>query len=119
MLASDVADTLPDSTAVTPSLPLLYGTITRLATPDCFSISATKCGVLPLPAVDQFTPLSPCAFAQAMKPLRSLAGSDGLATITDGATAIMPTGVSSLSSYGRSFCSMLFVTTPTAPTRKV
>jgi hypothetical protein len=98
MLASEVAATLPDRTAVTPSLPLLYGTITRLGTPDCFSISATKCGVLPLPAVDQFTPLLPSALAQAMKLARSFAGNAGFATITDGATAIMPTGVRSLSS---------------------
>src|SRR5689334_14839587 len=101
MLASDVAETLLDSTAVTPSLPLLYGTMVRLLMPASFSISATKCGVLPLPAVDQLTPLSPCALAHAANSFRLVAGTLGCTTITDGATAIMPTGTSSLSSYGR------------------
>src|SRR4051812_17353060 len=63
MLASDVACTLPEITAVTLSLPLLYGTIVTL-TPYSFSISATKCGVLPVPAVAHVMPLG-CCFAHA------------------------------------------------------
>src|SRR6185503_19361692 len=119
MLASDVAGTVPESTAVTLSLPLLNGTITRFVTPASFSISATKCGVLPLPAVAQFTPLSPALLAHATNSCRLLAGTLGFTTITDGAIAIMPTGTSSLSSYGRLLLSMLLVTTPAAPMRNV
>src|SRR2546422_169125 len=51
MLASDVAATLFEMTATTPSEPLLYGTMTNLAPVASFSISLTKCGVLPPPAV--------------------------------------------------------------------
>jgi len=55
MLASDVAGTLPESAAATPSEPNLYGTIV-IWMPDSRSISATKCGVLPAPAVDPSMP---------------------------------------------------------------
>ena len=69
----------------------------RLVTPASFSISATKCGVLAVPAVDQVTPLAPWFFAQAMNSFMLLAGMLGCTTMTEGATAIMPTGTSSLS----------------------
>jgi hypothetical protein len=51
--------------------------------------------VLPVPAVAQLTPLSPCAFAQATNDAMLLAGMLGCTTMIDGATAIMPTGTSS------------------------
>ena len=78
-----------------PSDPLLYGTMVML-TPASRSISATKCGVLPPPAVAQLMPPL-CVFAQATNSLRLLAGTLGLTTITEGATAIMPTGTRSVS----------------------
>jgi hypothetical protein len=59
------------------------------------TISATKCGVLPLPAVAQVTRLSPCDFAQATNSFMLDAGTLGLTTMVDGATAIMPTGTRS------------------------
>ncbi len=65
-------------------------------TPASRSISATKCGVLPPPAVAQLMPPL-CALAHATNSLRLLAGTPGLTTITDGATAIIPTGMRSLS----------------------
>jgi len=68
-----------------------------LFTPAPFSISATKCGVLAVPAVDQFTPFEPCAFAHATSSFMLLAGMLGFTTITDGAVAIIPTGTRSLS----------------------
>src|SRR5258708_9554990 len=97
MLASDVAGTLFEITAITPSLPLLYGMMFRFLTPASLSISATKCGVLADPAVDQLTPFAPWFFAHAMNSFRLLAGMLGCTTMTDGATAIMPTGSRSLS----------------------
>ena len=51
--------------------------------------------VLPLPAVDQVTPLSPCVLAHAMNSAMLLTGRAGFTTMTDGATAIMPTGTRS------------------------
>ena len=97
MLASEVACTLPAITAVTPSFPLLYGMMLMFVTPASFSISATKCGVLAVPAVAQFTPLSPCFCAHATNSFRLFAGTLGCATMTEGATAIMPTGTRSSS----------------------
>src|ERR1700716_2245743 len=95
MLASEVAGTLFDSTAFTESLPLLKGTMLSEMPVASLIISATKCGVLPVPAVAQLTPLSPCAFAQATNDAMLLAGMLGCTTMIDGATAIMPTGTSS------------------------
>ena len=57
-------------------------------------ISATNSGVLPLPAVDQVA-LPFCAFAQATNSFMLLAGTLGLTTMVEGATAIMPTGTRS------------------------
>ena len=74
MLASEVPATLLEITAVTLSLPLLYGMMLRFVTPASFSILATKCGVLAVPAVAQLTPLSPRLFAHAMNSFRLLAG---------------------------------------------
>src|SRR5436190_12093411 len=115
MLASEVAATFPEMTAVTLSPPLLYGTMLRFVTPDSLSISATKCGVLAVPAVDQLTPLSPCFFAHSTNSFAFDAGTDGCTTMTEGATAIMPTGTRSLSAYGMSLRIMLLVMTPAAP----
>src|SRR5581483_1802998 len=95
MLASEVAATLLESTAFTPSLPLRYGTMVMGMPVASLIISTTKCGVLPLPAVAQVMPLSPCVFAQATNSFMLLAGMLGCTTMTEGATAIMPTGVSS------------------------
>src|SRR6266436_3879260 len=83
MLASEVAGTLLAMTAVTPSLPLLYGMMLRFVTPASLSISATKCGVLAVPAVAQFTPLD-WFFAQAMNSFMLLAGMLGFTTMTEG-----------------------------------
>src|SRR5258705_7937135 len=112
MLASEVAGTLFAITAVTPSAPLLYGMM-LMATPASRSISATKWGVLPPPAVAQLTP-PVCDFDHATSSFRFVTGTLGLTAITDGATAIIPTGTRSLSAYGMSFRIMLFVTTPAA-----
>jgi hypothetical protein len=67
----------------------------RLAPVASLNISATKCGVLALPAVDQVTPLSPCVLAHATNSATLFAGRLGLTTMIDGATAIMPTGTRS------------------------
>src|ERR1700674_1044264 len=119
MLASDVAGALFAMPAVPLSLPLLYGTMLRLVTPASLSICATKCGVLAVPAVDQLTPFAPWFFAHDMNSLMLLAGMSGCTTMTEGATAIIPTGTKSLSAYGMSLRIMLLVITPAAPMRNV
>ena len=91
----------------------------RFVTPTPFSISATKCGVLAVPAVDQFTPFAPCVFAHAMNSFMLVAGTLGLTTITEGAVAIMPTATRSLSAYGMSLRIMLLVMRPAEPMRNV
>src|ERR1700693_5922655 len=119
MLASDVAETSFARTAFTPSPPLLYGMIVKETPVASLIISATNSGVLPLPAVDQLTPLPPCALAQAMNSAILFAGTLGCTMMVDGATAIIPTGTRSSSLYGRSFSSRLVVMVLAAPTRKV
>ncbi|MNN13616.1 hypothetical protein D3C81_1266540 [compost metagenome] len=81
------------------------------------SISSTKWGVLPLPAVANGAP--PCFFEYSIRSLRLFTGSDGDATMTDGLTAISPTGTRSSGAYGIFVRIRLLVTVPTAPTRKV
>ncbi len=61
------------------------------------TISATKCGVLPLPAVENVIRSVLACLARSTKSFRSLAGFDGLATITDGVIDSRATGVSSSS----------------------
>ena len=70
-------------------------------------------------AVAQFTPLPPRLFAHAMNSFMLPAGMLGCTTITEGATAIMPTGTKSLSAYGSDLCSRLLDTRPAAPIRNV
>uniref|UniRef100_A0A494G9Y9 Uncharacterized protein n=1 Tax=Solanum lycopersicum TaxID=4081 RepID=A0A494G9Y9_SOLLC len=71
--ASDVAATWPPITAVMLSEPLLYGTTVRSA-PFSLSISSTKWGVLPLPAVANGTP--PCFFEYSISSLTLFTGSE-------------------------------------------
>src|SRR3569623_649787 len=98
MLASDVADTSPFITPCTESPPLLYGMMLNLTPVASEIISATNSGVLPLPAVDHVA-LPFCDFAQSMNSFMLVAGTFGLTTIVDGATAIIPTGTRSESLY--------------------
>src|ERR1700682_1635390 len=107
MLASEVADTVFAKTALTLSPPLRNGTMVIEIPVASLTISATKCGVLPLPAVAQVTPLSPCDFAQATNSFMLDTGTLGLTTMVDGATAIMPTGTRSESAHLRLLSSRL------------
>src|SRR5260221_4028191 len=109
MLASEVPATLLEITAVTLSLPLLYGMMLRFFTPASFSISATKCGVLAVPAVAPFTPLSPWVFAPGTKFFMFLAGVLGCTTITQGATANLATATRAPSGEGKVFPDLLVV----------
>ena len=81
-------------TAVTPSAPLVRNDADGDA--GFTEHFATKCGVLPPPAVAQLTP-PVCDFDQATSSFGFATGTLGLMAITDGATAIIPTGTRSLS----------------------
>src|SRR5271169_1328571 len=94
MLASDVAETSFAMTPFTDSPPPRYGTIVNDTPAVSLIISPTNSGVEPLPAVDQVA-LPSCALAQATNSVMLLAGTLGLTTMVDGATAIMPTGTRS------------------------
>ncbi|KAG0925343.1 hypothetical protein G6F31_018768 [Rhizopus arrhizus] len=89
------------------SLPLwISGSVTMLASEAIgstgrpvasFTISATKCGVLPLPAVENVMRSVLAFLARSTKSFKSLAGLDGLATMTDGVMESSATGVSASS----------------------
>src|SRR5664279_365056 len=56
MLASEVASIWPPRTAATDSAPLLYGTTSSFAPYFVANRPSTKCGVLPVPAVEKWSP---------------------------------------------------------------
>src|SRR5664280_2894884 len=93
MLASEVASIWPPRTAATDSAPLLYGTMSSLAPYLVASRPSTKCGVLPVPAVEKCKPAP--WFDAATNSFRFEYGELGGTTITEGARPIMATGTRS------------------------
>jgi hypothetical protein len=88
-----------------------------LAPPLSFSISATKCGVLPVPAVEKLRP--PPLLDVVTRSFRLLIGESAATTMTEGLTAISTIGTSSSSLYGIVFLIIALVMTPPAGARKV